>query len=96
MALSDKTPTCMEGGKPLPSPLARKSSSLPGDIPTNPSGVPRIVSLVGASSTATEVSAGQPEKCIQSCAISAGFTAPFVPRGDGPVYCSDCFSKMRS
>ncbi len=21
---------------------------------------------------------------------------PFVPRGDKPVYCSDCFSKMRS
>ena len=23
-------------------------------------------------------------------------TVPFLPRGDRPVYCSDCFSKQRS
>lgn len=29
-----------------------------------------------------------------SCGIDA--TVPFRPRGDRPVYCSDCFSQMRN
>ena len=28
------------------------------------------------------------------CGVEA--TVPFRPRGDRPVYCSDCFSRMRS
>ena len=43
--------------------------------------LPRIVRLVKASSAVPGVSAGQPEKCIQSCAISAGLTlqSPLYP-----------------
>ncbi len=26
----------------------------------------------------------------------ANATVPFLPRGDRPVYCSDCFSRMRN
>ena len=33
-----------------------------------------------------------PVVCAQ-CGVDT--TVPFVPRGDRPVYCSDCFSDMR-
>ena len=74
MALSDKTLTCVECGMILPSRLASKNSSLREDSPTNPSGVLRIVRLVGASSE-------DPEKCIKSCAQSAVLTlrSPLFP-----------------
>ena len=62
--------------------------------------VPNAVRLVGASKEGPEgpeVSAGHHEKCIQQFALSAVLTLwfPFRPRGDRPVYCSDCFSSMR-
>ncbi len=68
-------------GPHFPSPLASKSSSLPGDLPTNRSDVPRIVRLVRASSEVPETPTVHPERCIQSCAISAGLTlrSPLYP-----------------
>ncbi len=63
-------------GTILSSRLASKNSSLREDSPTNPGGVPRIVRLVGASNEAPD-----PERCIQSCARSAGLTlrSPLSP-----------------
>ena len=62
-------------GTHLPSPLASKSSSLPGELPTNPGGVLKIGRLVRASSE--EAPTGHLERCIQSYAISAGLTLRF-------------------
>ncbi len=56
-------------GTNLPSPLASKSFSLPGDIPTNPNGVPSVVGLAKANREVTEPPTGQPARCTQ----------PFVP-----------------
>ena len=40
---------------------------------------------------------GQRETFAVVCAnCGADATVPFRPRGDRPVYCSDCFSQMRN
>jgi CxxC-x17-CxxC domain-containing protein len=41
-------------------------------------------------------SGGQREMYSVTCASCGGAAqVPFQPRGDKPVYCSDCFSRMR-
>ena len=40
---------------------------------------------------------GQRESFAITCSqCGADATVPFRPRGDRPVYCSDCFSQMRN
>ena len=74
-------------GTHLPSPLASKSTSHLGDIPTNPSGVPRIVRPAGANREGQEVSAAQHERCIQQFAPSVARTPWFR---SGPVVTNRC------
>ena len=71
----------------LPSLLASKSSLLPGDLPTNPNGVPNVVRLARVSSEITGTPTGQPERCIQQFALSAGRT-PWYRLG--PVVTNPC------
>ena len=38
----------------------------------------------------------EPQRCTATCAACGGEArVPFEPKSDRPVYCSECFAKMR-
>ena len=67
--------------------MASKSSSLRGDIPTNPNGVPSVVGLAKANRVVTETPTGHPERCIQQFVPSVALTLWFL---SDPVVTDPC------
>ena len=70
--------------------------------PTIPSAVRLAATPAEANSLATVVVAAAdtalPARLFAIVCSNCGAdaTVPFRPRGDRPVYCSDCFSQMRN
>ncbi len=98
MALSDKTLTCGECGNQFTFTVGEQEFFASKGFTNEPK---RCTQCRGARKSqqggygdsygaAREM---HPVVCDQ-CGKDA--TVPFVPRGDKPVYCSDCFSKMKS
>ena len=69
--------------------------------PTTPGAARRAATPVEASlataAVAVAVGGGQREMFSVVCASCGNdATVPFRPSGDRPVYCSDCFNRMRN
>ncbi len=95
MALSDKTLTCVECGNPFTFTAGEQEFFASRGLTNEPKRCPqdreaRKSQQRGFGGGAREM---HPVVCDQR---GVDTTVPFVPRGDKPVYCSDCFSKMRS
>jgi CxxC-x17-CxxC domain-containing protein len=71
---------------------------LPGATPMSQDAVLNVAVLGRASSEGSRDSSGSAREMHPAVCAQCGrdTMVPFVPRGDKPVYCSDCFSSMRS
>ena len=98
MALSDKTLTCVECGNTFTFTVGEQEFFASRGYTNEPKRCPedrearksQQRGYGGFGGSAREM---HPVVCDQ-CGVNT--TVPFVPRGDKPVYCSDCFSKMRA
>ena len=70
-----------------PSPSASKSSSLPGGIPTIPSGVHNVAGLARVNSKVTGTPTDRPGRCTQQYVPSVALTPWFL---SGPVVTDRC------
>ena len=99
MALSDKTLTCTQCGYEFTFTVGEQEFFASRGFTNEPK---RCTQCRGARKSQQRGGYGDsygapremhPVVCAQ-CGVDT--TVPFVPRGDRPVYCSDCFSGMRS
>jgi len=93
--LSDKTLTCAECGAPFTFTAGEQEFFASKGYTNEPKRCPECRSArrpqrSGYSQGPREM---HPAVCAQ---CGAQTQVPFRPRGDRPVYCSDCFSRMRS
>jgi CxxC-x17-CxxC domain-containing protein len=84
--LSDKTLTCMECGCEFTFTTGEQEFYASRGYTNEPKRCPQCRS-------ARKSREMHPAVCAQ---CGRDTIVPFVPRGDKPVYCSDCFSSMRS
>ena len=95
MAISDRNLTCVECGSSFVFTIGEQEFFASRGYTNEPKRCPDCRS---ARKNAQRGGHGggpremHPVVCAQ-CGIDT--TVPFVPRGDRPVYCSDCFSAMR-
>ena len=95
MAISDKSLTCVECGSPFTFTAGEQEFFASRGYTNEPKRCPECR---GARRNQQRGFGGGPREmhpvvCAQ-CGVDT--TVPFVPRGDRPVYCSDCFSAMRT
>jgi len=99
VALSDKTLTCVDCGYEFTFTVGEQEFFASRGYTNEPK---RCTQCRGARKNQQRGGSGDsygapremhPVVCAQ-CGVDT--TVPFVPRGDRPVYCSDCFSSMRS
>jgi CxxC-x17-CxxC domain-containing protein len=100
--MSDKTLTCRDCGASFLFTESEQQFYASKGFTNEPSRCPdcraaRKSSGGGGGYSGGGYSSGPREMHTATCA-SCGNEAkvPFVPRGDRPVYCSDCFSQQRS
>ena len=98
MALSDKTLSCVECRNDFTFTAGEQEFFASKGFTNEPSRCPQCRAARKSQQRGGGDSYGSPREmhpvvCDQ-CGIDT--TVPFVPRGDKPVYCSDCFSKMRA
>ncbi len=95
MAISDKNLTCVECGSSFVFTVGEQEFFSSRGYTNEPKRCPdcrsarKNVQRGGYGGGPREM---HPVVCAQ-CGTDT--TVPFVPRGDRPVYCSDCFSAMR-
>jgi len=94
MSYADRTLTCRECGANFVFTAGEQEFYASRGLENAPSRCPECRAARRAGGG--RFNAGPREMHDVVCA-QCGATAqvPFVPRGDKPVYCSDCFSKMR-
>ncbi len=98
MAISDKTLTCVECGQDFTFTVGEQEFFASRGFTNEPK---RCTQCRGARKSQQQGLGGldrsaremHPAVCAQCCTDTM---VPFRPRGDRPVYCSDCFSSMRS
>ncbi len=95
MALSDKTLTCVDCGNEFTFTVGEQEFFASKGFTNEPRRCPqdrgaRKSQQRGYGDSPREM---HPVVCAK-CGVDT--TVPFVPSGDRPVYCSDCFSQMRS
>ena len=103
MAISDKNLTCVECAQDFTFTVGEQEFFASKGFTNEPSRCPQCRAArknqqggggsgggYGRSGSDREM---HPAVCAQ-CGVDT--TVPFKPRGDKPVYCSDCFSGMRS
>ncbi len=96
MTLSDKTLTCMECGNIFTFTAGEQEFFASRGYTNEPK---RCPTCREARKSERRGGFGQPAREMHPavCAQCGSDTmVPFRPRGDRPVYCSDCFSTMRS
>ena len=93
-SLSDKTLTCVECGSPFTSTTGEQEFFASKGYTNDPKRCPSCRESRNAQQRGTRYGEREmhPAVCAE-CGVET--TVPFRPRGDRPVYCSDCFSKMR-
>ncbi len=97
MAISDKTLTCVDCGYDFTFTVGEQEFFASRGFTNEPSRCPQCRAARksqqggggGFDRPAREM---HPAVCAQCGADTMG---PFLPRGDRPVYCNDCFSSMR-
>jgi CxxC-x17-CxxC domain-containing protein len=94
MALADKSLTCVECNSPFTFTSGEQEFFSSRGYTNEPKRCPECRSA--RKSQQRGVGGGPREMHPVVCAQCGVDTmVPFVPRGDRPVYCSDCFSSMR-
>ena len=96
MTLSDKTLTCVECGNTFTFTAGEQEFFASRGYTNEPK---RCPTCREARKSERRGGFGQPDREMHPavCAQCGSDTmVPFRPRGDRPVYCSDCFSTMRS
>ena len=94
MSYADRTLTCRECGTNFVFTAGEQEFFASRGLENAPSRCPEC--RAARRSGGGRASAGPREMHDVVCAqCGAPAQVPFVPRGDKPVYCSDCFSKMR-
>lgn len=98
MALSDLTITCSDCGAEFPFTVGEQEFYASRGFTNHPKRCPDCRNARrGQRYDGGGGYGGQRETFSIVCAnCGADATVPFRPRGDRPVYCSDCFSQMRS
>ncbi len=95
MTMSDKTLTCNECGSPFTFTAGEQEFFASKGYVNEPKRCPTCRQSRRAQQRGyyqEGVREMYPVVCAE-CGIET--TVPFRPRGDRPVYCSDCFSRMR-
>ena len=98
MALSDKTLTCVECGNTFTFTVGEQEFFASRGYNNEPKRCPQDREARKSQQRGYGDSYGSPREMHPVVCDQCGKDAmvPFIPRGDKPVYCSDCFSKMRS
>jgi len=93
MELQDKTITCRDCGAAFIFTAGEQGFYIEKGLQNEPQRCP-----VCRASRRRERSGGSPREMTTVACASCGGPAvvPFVPRNDRPVYCSTCFSEMRT
>jgi CxxC-x17-CxxC domain-containing protein len=92
MSYADKTLACRECGTNFVFTAGEQEFYASRGLQNEPSRCPEC----RAARRSSRRSAGPREMHDAVCAqCGAATQVPFLPRGDKPIYCSDCFSKMR-
>ena len=95
MTLADKPITCVECNTPFTFTVGEQEFFASRGYTNEPKRCPDCRSARSAQQRGYSQGGMRemhPAVCAQ-CGVDT--TVPFRPRGDRPVYCSDCFSKMR-
>lgn len=94
---TDRTLTCVECGTPFTFTAEEQEFHAQKGFTNEPKRCPTCRAKRRAERTSGPTYRPQREMYTVICA-SCGQEAqvPFQPRGDRPVYCSDCFSRQRS
>ncbi len=93
MALSDKTLTCVECGNDFTFTVGEQEFFASRGFSNEPRRCPQDREARRSQQRGSGPPEMHPVVCAK-CGIDT--TVPFVPRDDRPVYCSDCFSEMKS
>lgn len=92
--LSEKTLTCMECGAQFAFTVGEQEFFALKGYTNEPKRCPACRETRGLRQRGySSVREMHPAVCAQ---CGAQTQVPFLPRGDRPVYCNDCFSRMRS
>ncbi len=92
MALSDKTLTCEECGNDFTFTVGEQEFFASRGFTNEPKRCPQDREARKSQRGGSGPREMHPVVCAR-CGMDT--TVPFVPSGDKPVYCSDCFSKMK-
>ena len=97
MTMSDKTLTCVECSSPFTFTAGEQEFFESKGFANEPKRCPNCRQQRRAEQRSSfQMGGGTREMYPVVCAeCGVETTVPFRPRGDRPVYCSDCFSKMR-
>ena len=96
MAFADKTLICRDCGAEFAFTAGEQEFYQSRGLKNEPSRCPTC--RASRRQTRFSYSAGSPREMYPAVCANCGkeCEVPFQPRGDRPVYCSDCFSKMRT
>jgi CxxC-x17-CxxC domain-containing protein len=97
MTLADKTLTCRDCGKSFVFTVGEQEFYKSRGLQNDPGRCPECRS-VRRQDRGTGNSAGRPKTTFQTVCASCGAPAevPFEPKQGRPVYCSNCYSKMKT
>ncbi len=92
MAFQDKTLVCRDCGREFTFTAGEQEFYLSRGLQSEPTRCKecRLERRRSRFGEAREMHAAVCASCGQECEV------PFEPRGDRPVYCNECFAKMRS
>ncbi len=106
MSFTDRTLTCRDCGQKFIFTAGEQEFYAEKGFANDPSRCPtcrathraqRAAGGIGDSKAGARMERGPRQVFTTVCASCGGEAqVPFSPRGDKPVYCSTCFSKMRS
>jgi CxxC-x17-CxxC domain-containing protein len=96
--LSDKTLTCVECGSTFTFTAGEQEFFASKGYTNEPRRCPQCWGVRKSQQRGSRDSYGSAREMHPAVCAECGrdTMVPFVPRGDKPVYCGDCFSSMRS
>ncbi len=97
MTFQDKSLTCSDCGAPFTFTAAEQEFYASKGFANEPKRCPECRRARKSSAGQGSGGYGSPRQMFKAVCAQCGkeTEVPFQPRGDRPVYCSDCFSKVR-
>lgn len=97
MSFQDRTLTCQDCGSPFTFSAEDQAFHAEKGYTNDPKRCPTCRGARRGGRSSNGFGRGSRESYPVVCAdCGKNTTVPFQPRGDRPVYCSDCFSKHRA